>query len=149
MTQVNSLSERLDEAWQYALLGGLASLPFTATSYWQTGSKISLGAVFFGGILAGFLAKRKTGTSSDVGVRVGIIGGLPAVWLIVDLLAASGGLDGPLWFIAIGLIFLIGFAAVVTVFAFGLAALIGTAGARVGGWLADFGSRRRPPGAGS
>ncbi|ELY63146.1 DUF5518 domain-containing protein [Natrinema versiforme] len=145
---VGVLSNESNETWQYALLGGLVSIPFTAASYLQTGSELSLAPVFFGALLAGFLAERAAGSNSGVGVRAGLIGGLPAVLLLVDLLAASSGLGGPAWFVALGLALLLGFAAVVGILAFGLAALVGIAGARVGGWLADRGSRRRPPATG-
>ncbi|GAA0668788.1 DUF5518 domain-containing protein [Natronoarchaeum mannanilyticum] len=144
MTRIGPLPVELDETWQYALLGGLASIPFTAFGYWQTGSEMSIAPVFFGGILAGFLAERRTGTNSGVGVRTGLVGGLPAVWLLVDLLAVSSGLAGPSWFVASGLVLLIGSVAVFGALAFGLSALVGIVGARVGSWLAGLGGRGRP-----
>lgn len=144
MTRIGPLPDELTDTWRYALLGGLASIPFTAFGYWQTGSEMSIAPVFFGGILAGFLAERRTGTSSGVGVRVGLVGGIPAVWLLVDLLAASSGLSGPSWFVASGLVLVIGAAAVVGVLAFVSAAIVGSIGARVGSWLAGLGDRSRP-----
>jgi len=137
MNRNGPLPDELPESWRYALLGGLASAPFTAFGYWETGSELSLGPVFFGGILAGFLAARETGTIRGVGVRTGLVGGLPAVWLLVDLLAASRGLSGPPWFVASGLVFVIVAAAVIGLLAFGFSALVGVGGARVGGWLAS------------
>jgi len=147
VTRIGPLPDELTETWRYALLGGLASIPFTAFGYWQTGSELSLAPVFFGGTLAGFLAERKTGTNSGVGVRAGLVGGLPAVWLLVDILAVSSGLVGPSWFVASGLVLLVGVVAVVGVLAFGLSALVGAVGARVGGWIAGFGGRGHPPAA--
>ncbi|WP_092935566.1 DUF5518 domain-containing protein [Natrinema hispanicum] len=118
--------------WKYALIGGLCSLPFTTFSYWQTGSELSLGAVFFGGILAGYLIGRVNGEISGVGVRVGIIGGLPVFWVVFDLLTTTFRLAGPVWFVASA----IGATIVFAVLGFGISALIGEVGVRVGRWLA-------------
>lgn len=122
--------------WKYALLGGLASLPFTTLSYWQTGSELSFGAVLFGGLLAGYLCDRAGGESTGVGIRVGVIGGLPVLWVLFDILTATKGLSGPAWFVTSGTVLTIGVSLAFAVLGFGLAALIGEIGARVGGWLA-------------
>lgn len=123
--------------WKYALVGGVASLPLTAFSYWQTGSELSLGAVVFGGGLAGYLATRRDGESNGVGARAGIVGGLPVLWILFDILAATSWLDGPVWFVTSATLLTIGFTLVVAVLGFGLAALVGEVGARVGSWLAS------------
>jgi len=122
--------------WKYALIGGLASLPFTTLSYWQTGSELSLGAVLFGGILAGYLATRAGAESSGTGTRVGLLGGLPVLWIVSDILAATSGLDGPAWFVTSATVLTVGFTIGVAILGFGIAALIGEVGARIGGWLA-------------
>ena len=122
--------------WKYALIGGLASLPFTTLSYWQTGSELSLGAVLFGGILAGYLAKRAAGEISGVGTRVGIVGGHPVLWVVFDVLAATEGLAGPTWFVTSATLFTIGLSLVVAVVGFGISALVGEVGARIGSWMA-------------
>ena len=122
--------------WRYALVGGVASLPFTTLSYWQTGSELSLGAVLFGGIVAGYLVERAGGERSGVGTRVGIVGGLPVLWVTFDVLGATSGLAGPAWFVTSATLLAIGFTVVVAVLGFGIAALIGELGARVGSWLA-------------
>ena len=122
--------------WKYALIGGLASLPFTTFSYWQTGSELSLGAVLFGGILAGYLVDRAGGEPSGVGTRVGIVGGLPVLWVLFDVFAATSGLAGPAWFVTSATLLTIGFTIVVAVLGFGIAAFIGEVGARIGSWLA-------------
>jgi len=122
--------------WKYALVGGLASLPFTTISYWQTGSELSLGAVLFGGILAGYLAVRTGGGHSGVGLRVGLVGGLPVLWVLFDVLAATSGLAGPAWFVTSATLLTIGFTIMVAALGFGIAALIGEIGTRIGGWLA-------------
>jgi hypothetical protein len=122
--------------WKYALVGGVLSLPFTTLSYWQTGSELSLGAVLFGGILAGYLVERAGGEHSGVGTRVGVVGGLPVLWVLFDVLAATSGLGGPAWFVTSATLLTIGFSIVVAVLGFGIAALVGELGVRVGSWLA-------------
>ena len=122
--------------WKYALISGVASLPFTTCSYWQTGSELSLGAVLFGGILAGYLTRRAGGGVSGVGIRVGIVGGLPVLWVVFDVLAATGGLAGPTWFVTSATLIAIGFTIVVAVLGLGISALIGEVGTRIGSWVA-------------
>ena len=116
-------------------VGGV-SLPFTTLSYWQTGSELSLGAVLFGGILAGYLVEQAGGESSTVGTRAGLVGGLPVLWVLFDVLIATLGVAGPAWFVTSATLLTIGFTVVVAVLGFGIAALIGDLGARVGTWLA-------------
>jgi len=123
--------------WKYALIGGLAALPFTTLSYWQTGSELSLGAVLFGGVLAGYLATRAGSDRSGVGFRVGVVGGLPVLWILFDVLAAASAVGGPTWFVTSATVLTIGYTIVVAILGFGIAAFIGEAGALVGYWLAD------------
>jgi len=131
--------------WKYALVGGLFALPFTTLGYWQTGSELSLGAVLFGGLLAGYLVKRAGDRSSGVGTRAGLVGGLPVLWVLFDVLAATTGLDGPAWFVTSATLLTVGFTIVVAVLGFGIAALVGEVGARVGGWLAGERPGRSSP----
>jgi hypothetical protein len=120
----------------YALLGGLAALPFVALSYWQTGSEVSFGAVVFGGLLAGYLLERAGGDARGVGARAGLVGGLPLLWALADVLAATSALAGPAWFVAGATATTVVFVLGVAVLGFGLAALVGEVGGRIGGWLA-------------
>lgn len=115
----------MSQQWRYALICGMLSLPFTALSYWQTGSELSLSPVFLGGVLAGYLMTRRTGTGRGVGARVGLVGGLPVLWVLFDILQAASVLAGPSWFVASATILTI---VVTVVFGFGLAALIGELG---------------------
>jgi len=144
MSRTGPLPLELSDTWTYALLGGLASVPFTVLGYAETGSELSLAPVFFGGILAGYLATRRTGTRAGVGARAGLVGGLPGLWLLSDLLAATSALGGPTWFVAAGIALAVGAAAAVALVVLGLSALCGAVGARIGGWLAGSGGRRRP-----
>lgn len=128
--------ENLSYRWKYAFVGGIVALPFTALGYWQTGSELSLSPVLFGGLLAGYLARRRTGESDGVGVRTGLVGGLPVVWVLFDVLAASSALAGPAWFVASATAITVGVTVVFGVLGFVLAALAGEIGARVGSWIA-------------
>lgn len=121
----------LDGTWRYALVGGALSLPFTLTSYWQTGSGLSVTPVFFAGLLAGYLAKRRLGAAEGVGARAGLIGGLPVLWLLADVLPYIVGLPNPVWFAAVSVL-----AAVVTaILGIGVTALFGEIGGRLGSRL--------------
>jgi hypothetical protein len=116
----------------------MISLPFTTMSYWQTGSELSLAPVALGGLVAGYLATRRTGESSGVGVQAGLIGGLPIGWMLFDILRATRGLTGPGWFVTGATIITIGFIVVLAVLGFGLSALLGGGGAKLGSWLAKM-----------
>lgn len=109
-------------------MGGLVSISFTAASYLQTGSELSLSAVLVGGFLAGYLAERRTGQSAGVGVRAGFVGALPVLWMLVDILGMIRGLTNPPWFSAT----LVAVALGVTMLAFALGGLGGELGARIG-----------------
>jgi hypothetical protein len=143
----DSLLDGASDAWRYGLLGGLVSVPFTAVGYWQTGSELSLSTVFLGGLLAGYLARRRSGTAAGVGVRVGLVGSLPVLWLLSDVLGAASALSGPAWFVAGALALTVARVAVVAV---GAAVLVGVVGTRVGGGLAGRdGGERAPPATGN
>lgn len=137
MTRIGSLPE----TWRYALLGGLVALPGTTYLYWQSGTELSLGPVLLGGLVAGYLYH---GTERRrVGVRVGLIGGLPALWMLADALGAVSGVAGPAWFrVAAGGM---GVAAMLffTLLAVALAAVVGTVGVALGDWLSQKTGRRR------
>ena len=148
MTRTGPLPDALSDTWRYALVGGLVALPLTALGYWQSGSELSLSPVLLGGLLAGYLARRDTGqTDVAAGVRAGLVGALPALWLVVDVAGAATALGGPTWFVAVGGGFAVTVAFAVVVVGFGLAALLGGLGGHVGGWLAGR-TRRRPPAGG-
>lgn len=128
--------------WRYAVVGGVASIPLSAGLYWLTGagSTFSLNMVFFGGVLAGYLAETKSPEAdiTTVGLRTGLVGGLPG---LVLLLEATSGLAGPLWFRAAGGTMLAGTFVVST---FAIAVLAGAFGAVGGSWLAGKLGRDSP-----
>lgn len=135
----DSATKASNGTWTYALLGGGVALPVVGLSYWQTGSELSLTPVFFGALLAGYLATRRTGTCDGVGSRAGAVGGLSVLWPLAELVAGASWLSGPAWFVWSGTALTVGMAVSFGLLAVGLAAVLGAAGARVGGWLADVG----------
>lgn len=137
MAEIGHSTRNTSQVWTYGFLGGLVSLPVTAVSYWRTGSEVSLTPVILGGIAAGYLATRRTGESSGVGVRAGLIGGFPVIWMLFDILTAMSELAGPAWFVTGATLLTIGFIVVFAVVGFGMSALLGEAGAKVGSWLAE------------
>ncbi|KPN28909.1 hypothetical protein SY89_03143 [Halolamina pelagica] len=150
MVQNGPSSLHVTETWTYALIGGIASLPFTVGSYWLSGmgSEISLNMVFFGGLVAGYLASAAATEPdvSHVGFRAGVIGGLPGLWLLVDLFVAAITWGSPLWFrfVAIPLL-AVGF----TIALLGFAGIVGFLGSKVGGWLATKTGGKRPAAVGN
>jgi hypothetical protein len=117
------------------------ALPFTTLSYAQTGDELTLGMVLWGGLLAGYLAKRRGLAGTPVGARAGAVGGLPALWMTGDLLVFLTGLGGPAWFRAVQLAVVVLWLPLVV----GLSVLVGGLGGRLGGWLAERGGHPRNP----
>jgi len=142
MLGIESPFPQMSQQWRYALICGMLTFPFTALSYWQTGSELSLSPVFLGGVLAGYLMTRRTGTGRGVGARVGLVGGLPVLWVLFDILQAASALAGPAWFVASATILTI---VVTVVFGFGIAALIGELGGKLGSWVASKRSGHSTP----
>ena len=135
MPKIGPLPQQVSTLWKYAFIGGVASLPLTTLSYWETGSAVSLVAVLFGGTLAGYLHKRGGNASGGIGVRVGLVGGLPVLWILADVFSATSSLAGPTWYVTSASLLAIGFTFVVAVLGFGIAALIGEIGTRIGSRL--------------
>lgn len=141
------LSQRyVSPTWKCALIGGIVSLPLTAGLYWLSGmgNELSFNMVFVGGLLAGFLAKTRITDADAVtaGLRAGLVGAAPVLWILTNVLEAATALSGPLWFRSVALVVVVGTIAVVL---FGLSALAGLLGAKVGGWLAEMDRLQRPP----
>lgn len=140
MAGTGSLLQSLSQRWRYALIGGLLALPSTTVGYLQTGAELVLLPVLLGGLLAGYLAERQTGGSHGVGVRVGLVGAVPVLWLIVDVPRTALAFPGPSWLVVTVALIAAVFTASVVVLGLGVAALIGEAGGRIGGWVA----KKRP-----
>lgn len=123
--------------WRYALVGGLLSIPLTGGFYWLSGmgNSLSLNMVFVGGLVAGYLAKIQPTQvePTAVGLRAGVIGGLPALWILGRVITAAQALTGPVWFRTVALAGVL----ITTGVLIALAAVVGALGARVGAWLAQ------------
>lgn len=131
----------LSDEWKYGVIGGVVSIPPTVATYAQTSSELSLASVFFGGLLAGYLAERETGRAHGVGVRAGLVGATPSLWLGSDVLVEAASLSGPSWFHAAGVVLTVLFVAL----AFWISAAVGGIGSLVGRWFASSdGERGRP-----
>lgn len=121
------------ERWTCALGGGLLALPFTALEAWRSPENISLGMVVLGSVLAGYLVKRRGGDSTPTGLRAALVGGVPVIWPLTELILSVPTIPNPPWFQAVGVAFLLGAGAVMLAVVAGLGALAG----RFGGWLAE------------
>lgn len=124
---------QLTEMWTYALLGGLLTLPFTAINVWRSPENVTLGTVLIGSVFAGYLIKRRGGNSTATGLRAALIGGIPVLWTLKELLWAVTNISNPPWFQA---------ASVAVALAFGglllaVMAISGALAGRFGGWLAE------------
>ena len=128
----------MSDTWRYALVGGVASIPLSLWLYWESGvgDTFSLIIVFVGGVLAGYLASRAPTElhGRTVGFRAGVIGSLPVLWLVGEVVIAASAWASPLWFRVAAVVLLVGGLTLV-LFAFG--GLIGAIGATFGGWLAN------------
>ncbi|AXG08139.1 hypothetical protein DU500_12300 [Haloplanus rubicundus] len=124
---------QLTETWTYALVGGLLALPFTALEVWRSPENIALGAVLVGSVLAGYLIKRRGGNSTATGIRAALIGGIPALWALTDLLRAISNIPNPPWFQAVSVGMALAFGGLMSV----MVAVSGALAGRFGGWLAE------------
>jgi hypothetical protein len=123
----------MTESWKYALIGGLLALPFTALEAWRSPENITLGMVVLGSMLAGYLIKRRGGSSTATGLRAALIGGLPTVWALGELLWAVPNIPNPPWFQVVGIGMILAFGGVMLA----VVAIFGALAGRFGGWLAE------------
>ncbi|WP_435320654.1 DUF5518 domain-containing protein [Haloarchaeobius sp. TZWSO28] len=140
MTGQRIKSAGVTENWRYSLPGGVVAAALVALGYTETAPDVSLGAVLVVGIVVGFLSKRHYGSSKGTGVLTGLIGALPFLLVLGQLLTATSGLAGPAWFTVAGTVMTVFVGIAVAVMGFGLSALLGELGARVGGALTSSGA---------
>jgi hypothetical protein len=124
---------QLTETWTYALVGGLLALPFTAYEVWRSPTDVTLGAVVVGSVFAGYLIKRRGGNSTATGLRAGVIGGIPVLWALNELLRTITNVPNPPWFQAVSVAMALAFGGLVL----GTVAVFGAVSGRLGGWLAE------------
>ena len=138
MPRIGSLPLRLNATWKCAFIGGISSIPLTVGLYWLSGmgNEMSQNMVFFGGLLAGYLARTRMPDAHPIeaGTRAGLIGALPGLWFIGDHFIAGSGAGGPLWFRVVGPTVMVG---LFVIFLLLITALAGYLGGKVGVWLAD------------
>jgi hypothetical protein len=132
---------RTAETWKYALVGGGLALPFTALEALETPENMTLGMVVVGSVLAGYLIKRRGGTSTATGLRAGVVGGSPSLLALNELVVAVATVPNPPWFQAAGVALTLAVGGVLVV----IPACVGAFAGRFGGWLAE---RRGHGGAG-
>ncbi len=150
MTRTGPLPLPTSDTWKYALVGGLAGLLIGVAGYLQTGAgdAFSLDGAFVGGAVAGYLATASR-TEADAGsasVRAGLVGGLPALWILADVFDAASALARPLWFqvAAFG-----GVVGTILMVVLGVAVVLGAIGGKVGAWIAGRRDDEAPSAAGT
>jgi hypothetical protein len=124
---------QLSETWTYALVGGLLALPFTALGTWRSPEEVPFGAALVGSVVAGYLIKRRDGNSTATGLRAALVGGLPALWALTELLRAIQGIPNPPWFRTVSVAMALAFGGLL----FAVMAVSGALAGRFGGWLAE------------
>ncbi|MFU1779983.1 DUF5518 domain-containing protein [Haloarcula japonica] len=139
------LQFELSKTWKYALIGGVVPALFTLADVLRSSSDITFQGVVLGGVVAGYLVKRHGETGTAAGVRVGLIGGIPALWSLKEAFLIVPTIPNPLWFqiVSVGIVMSIG-ALIVA-----LPMLCGSLAGRFGGWLAERQGHPRVPTAGS
>ncbi|WP_436923274.1 DUF5518 domain-containing protein [Halosimplex amylolyticum] len=124
----------LSRTWQYALVGGVVSMPLTLAAYWSSGASnhFSFNMVVVGGLIAGFLARRYSADVSAASIRAGVIGGLAGyVWIAPTILVSAESFADAWSFAPASVLLAVLFSAVV----FGTAAVMGLLGGLVGSWI--------------
>jgi len=101
MPSPSRLSNFFTDTWVYALLGGFVSTVLAVGLYVLSNGNLISGAIFAGGMVAGFFAQRNgtTAGSFAVGIRAGIIGSIPGVVFVGILIEPVGG---PIWYSILG-----------------------------------------------
>lgn len=121
--------------WKYALLGGLVSMPLVLIDYWLSGlgDTFPTTMVFFGGLLAGFLAQRDAVDGARAAMGAGVVGGLPGYVFILPAMVRTSQSFASAWSSPLAAAVLMVF---MGLFIIGINALTGLIGGMVGGWLA-------------
>lgn len=105
---------------------------------------MSFDMVTLAGLLAGYLAAGRVADVGRVGLRAGLVGAVPGLWLSGKALSFALAPMDPPWFRPLWIVAAVGF----TAFTFLICGVVGYLGGKVGGWLAGKTGRRRTPPAG-
>lgn len=132
------------ETWKYAVIGGISSIPLTVGYYWLsgTGNDFSANMIFFGGLLAGYLAKKSGVDPVSAGFRAGVVGGLPAFIWILPQMVRTGTSFATAWSSSVAATVVMAFFGIAVV---AIAAVPGALGGYVGSWLAKKVTGNRSP----
>jgi hypothetical protein len=137
----HSLHRRRQDAWTYALVGGLVAAPLAVAHnlYTGLGTVFSLNALLVGGLAAGFLAKRASADADRAAAGAAVLGGLPALaWILPAMLGTATDVADAWSVPPAGVLLAVVFGAtVLAVFVF-----TGLLGGFVGKWLASFVGRQ-------
>lgn len=116
---------------QYAVIGGLFSIPLIVGSNWLIGveNHFSTTTLVFGGLLAGYLASGNDADATMAGVGAGAIGGVPGyIWIFPQMIRTATS-----WSSTVATIGLLAFMAIAVT---AISTLTGGIGGAVGGWIA-------------
>lgn len=148
MSRTGPSTGTLSREWQYALVGGVISMPLTLAAYWQTGGgdEFSFNMVLVGGLVAGFLARRYGADPGDASIRAGVVGGLAGyVWIAPTMYESAASFSQAGGIGPVVVVLFVVFSAVVL----GIAALVGLLGGAIGSWLGKHLGFRRPTATGN
>lgn len=143
MVGMSLSSKKTNEILKYALIGGLISIPLTLlyNTYYVGGDSFTIGLVFFGGIISGYLANRASLRASAAGFYAGLIGAIPAYVIGISDIVTSATNTVSTVSSSIGVVLT---ALLFTVIIFAMGGITGTLGGVFGGWLTKkFGKPRR------
>ncbi|WP_262175161.1 DUF5518 domain-containing protein [Haloarcula laminariae] len=138
---MSPLLQRLrSPTWQYAILGGLASVPLTLVLHLRApGTTWDASGIALCALAVGYLAKRRGLESTPVGLRAGAVGAFPVLLSVAELVPVVLSFTQPAWFTALQLALV---ALMLPVFV-GVTAVVGALSGRLGGWLAERGGHPR------
>jgi hypothetical protein len=122
---------RNNKTVQYAVLGGLLSIPFVVSSNFVSGveNQFSTTVLILGGLLAGYLAGENDANAMRAGIGAGVIGGIPGyIWILPQMIQTATA-----WSTTAGTV---GILVIMIPAVIGVAALPGGIGGIVGGWVA-------------
>ncbi|GAB7121265.1 DUF5518 domain-containing protein [Natrinema sp. JCM 9743] len=122
--------KKINEILKCALVGGLISIPLTIVYniYHTSGESFTLGLVFFGGIVSGYLANETSLRASMAGFYAGLIGSLPAYILgISDITTSTTNTSSSIVLALFTILF--------TMVIFAMGGITGSIGGLFGGWL--------------
>jgi hypothetical protein len=127
-------TRHLPTAWQFALIGALASLPIAVLINRLPNSEATIGATIMivGAFIAGVTAASHSTDADAAGIRAGSLGGVVGVATFI-VTVVSDVLSGSSASWPVSRVVFFGFASVMFLF---LAPIFGLVFGRVGGWVA-------------